>query len=79
MWMRFVKCLLLTYTRCPAILSSKVGKPWYPFSSMDEASHNDPHRRTLLSTWVTEIGVAVVPTGRGDYYFIADFGRPKMR
>jgi len=46
---------------------------------MDEASHNDPHRRTLLSTWVTEIGVAVVPTGRGDYYFIADFGRLKMR
>jgi hypothetical protein len=35
-----------------------------------------PHRSTLLSTWVTEIGIAVVPTGRGDYYFIAGFGRP---
>jgi uncharacterized protein YkwD len=44
---------------------------------MGETPPNDPHRSTLLSTWVTEIGVAVVPTGRGDYYFIADFGRPK--
>jgi hypothetical protein len=43
---------------------------------MDEVPPDDWHRRTLLSTWVTEIGVAVVPTGRGDYYFIADFGRP---
>jgi len=43
---------------------------------MDETPPNDPHRSTLLSTWVTEIGVAVVPTGRGNYYFIADFGRP---
>jgi len=45
---------------------------------MDEMPPNDPHRSTLLSTWVTEIGVAVVPTGRGDYYFIADFGRPAV-
>ena len=44
---------------------------------MDETPPDDPHRSTLLSTWVTEIGVAVVPTGRGDYYFIADFGRPQ--
>jgi uncharacterized protein YkwD len=44
---------------------------------MDETPPNDPHRRTLLSTWVTEIGIAVVPTDRGYYYFIADFGRPK--
>jgi len=44
---------------------------------MDETPPNDPHRSTLLSTWVTEIGVAVVPTGQGDYYFIAVFGRPK--
>ncbi|MDY6874591.1 MAG: CAP domain-containing protein [Chloroflexota bacterium] len=43
---------------------------------MDETPPNDPHRSTLLSTWVTEIGVAVVPTGRDDYYFIAVFGRP---
>jgi len=43
---------------------------------MDEVPPDDWHRRTLLSTWVTEVGVAVVPTGRGDYYFIADFGRP---
>jgi uncharacterized protein YkwD len=43
---------------------------------MDEVPPDDWHRRTLLSTWVTEIGVAVVPTGRGDYYFIADFGHP---
>jgi uncharacterized protein YkwD len=44
---------------------------------MDEIPPDDPHRSTLLSTWVTEIGIAVVPTGRGDYYFIADFGRPR--
>ncbi len=34
---------------------------------MDETPPNDPHRSTLLSTWVTEIGVAVVPTGQSDY------------
>ena len=43
---------------------------------MDETPPNDPHRSTLLHEWLTEIGVAVVPTGRGDYYFIASFGRP---
>jgi uncharacterized protein YkwD len=43
---------------------------------MDETPPNDPHRRTLLSTWVTEIGIAVAATDRGYYYFIADFGRP---
>ncbi|HIE37591.1 MAG TPA: LysM peptidoglycan-binding domain-containing protein, partial [Anaerolineae bacterium] len=42
---------------------------------MDEVPPNDPHRRTLLSTWLTEIGVGVADTGWG-YYFIADFGRP---
>lgn len=41
---------------------------------MDEIPPNDPHRRTLLSTWVTEIGVGVAQTSWG-YYFIADFGR----
>ena len=43
---------------------------------MDEVPPNDAHRRTLLSTWVTEAGISVVPTGRGDYYFIMAFGRP---
>jgi len=43
---------------------------------LDEVPPDDAHRRTLLNTWVSEIGVAVVPTGRGNYYFIADFGRP---
>jgi len=43
---------------------------------MDEVPPNDAHRRTLLSTWVTEIGIAVVPTDWDYYYFIADFGRP---
>jgi uncharacterized protein YkwD len=42
---------------------------------MDETPPNDPHRRTLLSTWVTEIGIGVAQTTWG-YYFIADFGRP---
>jgi uncharacterized protein YkwD len=44
---------------------------------MNEVPPNDVHRRTLLSTWVTEIGISVVPTGWGNYYFIADFGRPR--
>jgi uncharacterized protein YkwD len=44
---------------------------------MDEVPPNDWHRRTLLSTWVTEVGIAVVPNHLGSYYFIADFGRPQ--
>lgn len=44
---------------------------------MDETPPNDPHRRTILSTWLTEVGVGVVSgNGRG-YYFIADFGAPR--
>ena len=42
---------------------------------MDEVPPNDPHRRTLLTTWLSEIGVGVAQTDWG-YYFIADFGRP---
>jgi len=41
---------------------------------MDEVPPNDPHRRTLLSTWLTEVGVGVVPGNGYGYYFIADFG-----
>jgi len=43
---------------------------------MDEVPPDDPHRRTILSTYLTEVGVGVMPgNGRG-YYFIADFGTP---
>lgn len=42
---------------------------------MDEVPPNDPHRRTLLTTWLTEIGVGVAKAHWG-YYFIADFGKP---
>lgn len=42
---------------------------------MDETPPNDPHRRTLLTTWLTEIGVGAAHADWG-YYFIADFGRP---
>jgi len=42
---------------------------------MDEVPPDDPHRRTLLSTWLSEIGLGVAKTTWG-YYFIADFGRP---
>jgi uncharacterized protein YkwD len=42
---------------------------------MDEVPPNDPHRRTLLTTWLTEIGMGVAKATWG-YYFIADFGRP---
>lgn len=43
---------------------------------MDEVPPNDPHRRTLLTTWLTEIGLGVSETRGGYYYFIADFGKP---
>ncbi|MBN1954043.1 MAG: LysM peptidoglycan-binding domain-containing protein [Anaerolineae bacterium] len=43
---------------------------------MDEVPPNDPHRRTLLSTWVTEIGLGIAGASWDYYYFIADFGRP---
>ncbi len=42
---------------------------------MDEVPPDDPHRRTLLSDWLTEVGVGVVRVDWG-VYFIADFGRP---
>lgn len=42
---------------------------------MDEVPPNDWHRRTLLSTWVTEVGVGIAEADWG-YYFVADFGRP---
>ncbi len=41
---------------------------------MDEVPPNDPHRRTLLSDWFTEIGIGVSDAGWG-YYIIANFGR----
>jgi uncharacterized protein YkwD len=43
---------------------------------MDEVPPNDAHRRTLLGSWLTEAGVAVIPLGNGYYYFIADLARP---
>jgi uncharacterized protein YkwD len=42
---------------------------------MDETPPNDPHRRTLLSEWLTEIGIGVSEADWGNY-IIADFGRP---
>jgi uncharacterized protein YkwD len=44
---------------------------------MDETPPNDPHRRTLLSTWLTEVGVGVALGNGHGYYFIADFGTPR--
>ena len=42
---------------------------------MNETPPNDPHRRTLLSEWLTEVGVGVAKADWGHYIF-ADFGRP---
>lgn len=56
---------------------------WYATPSiavamwMDEVAPNDPHRRTILSTYLTEVGVGVVPGNGHGYYFIADFGTPR--
>jgi uncharacterized protein YkwD len=41
---------------------------------MDETPPNDPHRRTLLSNWLSEIGIGVSEADWG-HYIIADFGR----
>jgi uncharacterized protein YkwD len=43
---------------------------------MDEVPPNDPHRRTILSTYLTEVGVGVVQP-QWNYYFFADFGTPR--
>ncbi len=43
---------------------------------MDEVPPNDPHRRTLLTTWLTEVGIGIAEASWG-YYFIAVFGRPQ--
>jgi uncharacterized protein YkwD len=42
---------------------------------MDETPPNDPHRRTLLSDWLSEVGIGISEADWG-YYIIADFGRP---
>jgi hypothetical protein len=42
---------------------------------MDEEPPNDPHRRMMVHTWFTEVGVGIAKASWG-YYFIADFGRP---
>ena len=44
---------------------------------MDEVPPNDPHRRTILSDHLTEVGVGVMPGNGHGYYFIADFGRSR--
>jgi uncharacterized protein YkwD len=44
---------------------------------MNEEPPNDPHRRTILATHLTEVGVGVMPGNGHGYYFIADFGKPK--
>jgi len=62
----WAECIVYSYSPQEAV-------EWW----MDEVPPNDAHRRTLLSTWVTEIGIAVVPTAWDYTYFIADFGRPR--
>ncbi len=64
-----------SYAECWAVRPSPQGviDIW-----MDETPPNDPHRRTVLHTWFTEVGIGVAPSPwRGYYYVIADFGRPK--
>ncbi len=64
-----------SYAECWAVRPSPQGviDIW-----MDETPPNDPHRRTVLHTWFTEVGIGVAPSPwKGYYYVIADFGRPK--
>ena len=50
--------------------------PWLAIDIwMDEVPPNDAHRRTLLSTYLTEVGIGVAESGSGSY-IVADFGRP---
>ncbi|NOZ51250.1 MAG: LysM peptidoglycan-binding domain-containing protein [Chloroflexi bacterium] len=44
---------------------------WY-----DEPPDADPHRRNLLSSHYTEIGIGMAGDQWGGFYFIADFGAP---
>ena len=64
-----------SYAECWAVRPSPQGviDVW-----MDETPPNDPHRRTVLHTWFTEVGIGVAPSPwKGYYYVIANFGRPK--
>ncbi len=63
------------YAECWAVRPSPQGviDIW-----MDEVAPNDPHRRTVLHTWFTEVGIGVAPSPwKGYYYVIAVFGRPR--
>jgi len=63
------------YAECWAVRSSPQGviDIW-----MNETPPNDPHRRTVLHTWFTEVGIGVAASPwKGYYYVIADFGRPR--
>jgi len=64
-----------SYAECWAVRPSPQGviDVW-----MDEVPPNDPHRRTVLHTWFTEVGIGVAPSPwKGYYYVIANFGRPR--
>ncbi|MBN2391871.1 MAG: LysM peptidoglycan-binding domain-containing protein [Anaerolineae bacterium] len=64
-----------SYAECWAVRPSPQGviDIW-----MDETPPNDPHRRTVLHTWFTEVGIGVAESPwKGYYYVIADFGRPR--
>ncbi len=64
-----------SYAECWAVRASPQGviDIW-----MNETPPNDPHRRTVLHTWFTEVGIGVAPgPWKGYYYVIADFGRPR--
>lgn len=64
-----------SYAECWAVRPSPQGviDVW-----LDEVAPNDPHRRTVLHTWFTEVGIGVAPSPwKGYYYVIADFGRPR--
>jgi len=43
---------------------------------MDETPPDDPHRRTILGSWLIEVGIGVVQVDWG-YYIFADFGTPR--
>ena len=45
---------------------------------MDEVPPDDAHRRTILNTYLTEVGVGVVPGNGNGFYYIADFGTPRQ-
>lgn len=59
---------------------SAVGENWAAYRTLDKTFEfwlNDPpHRRNILHTKFTEIGIGIVPRANGGWIIVTDFGAP---